>query len=414
MTQTRLFLAAALTAPLAALVVPAAGAQGQNPAERPFADPGNAEAKAMAAREGISTGEATRRLRLEHQAARAMARMAAQGQSEDQLIALEDGKVVVYRAPEAAPIDTVRATFDTDLQGAVTERPVAVSPRRLKAAVAALAPALAGAPGFIGFQLKRKAGELAVLSSDPAATQRFIADKGITLPEFARVAASDPIVLTATVRGGRPAPYTTGSTCAGGTWGFVVYETANPARRGILTAAHVSVENSSSPLYFPTSTTFTNCGSGTSQSLSKSWRGSSDVDTAARYGVDISYHRNASDTYDPSIWDGSAYRTVRYQFTPPTGSYLCKFGQITRKTCGTLQDSLIWSNGYGYMSWIAAEAGVALMVDKGDSGGPVWSGITYTDAVGITHAQWGKTNMLYSELATLQDRATGLALVQSP
>ncbi len=392
----------------------AASQTGGNAESRPFSDPGNQEAKALSARLNISVGQATKRLRLERNAARLAAKVRQQGKADEVVVALEGDKIVVYRGGDASMANVIATEIESDLRSEVSERELARTPRQLKDAVALIEPVLQSLPGFQGFRLKRKEGLATVLTTDVAATRQALDAALNDLPDFISVEQSDPIVLTAAVRGGRPAPYVKGSSCAGGTWGYVVYETAAPSRRGVLTAAHTSIENNLQPLVFTTATNITDCRSGTLQSYVKEYRGRVDSSTVARYGVDISYHRNSSDTYEPYIWDGSSYRPVRYQYTPVTGSYLCKFGQVTRQTCGVLQDDLIWSNGYGYMSWIKADAGVSLMVDKGDSGGPVWSGFTYTDGVGIVHAQWGPTNMLYSELATLQDRGMGLTLLTSP
>ncbi|MCA0978816.1 S1 family peptidase [Qipengyuania flava] len=403
-----------LLAVIAGLPTGAASQTSGNAETRPFNDPGNQEAKALAARLNISVGQATKRLRLERNAARLASKLKQEGKADEVVVALEGDKIAVYRGDEASVASDIATEIDSDLRPEVSERELARTPRQLKETVARLAPILQSVPGFQGFRIKRKEGLATVLTTDVTATRQALATGIPDLPDFISIEQSDPILLTAAVRGGRPAPYVKGSSCAGGTWGYVVYETAAPARRGLLTAAHVSIENSLQPLVFTTATAITDCRSGTLQSYVKEYRGRSDSSSVARYGVDISYHRNSSDTYEPYIWDGSSYRTVRYQYTPVTGSYLCKFGQVTRQTCGVLQDDLIWSNGYGYMSWIKADAGVSLMVDKGDSGGPVWSGFTYTDGVGIVHAQWGATNMLYSELATLQDRGMGLSLLTSP
>jgi hypothetical protein len=370
---------------------------------------------ALSQRIGITVEEASRRLRLQYEAAAVLDRLRQQGQADEVFINIEGGQAVLYRAP-ASSLDAqeVLNLFDPSLRPNVAQRTMPRAPKELRNAAERLIPVLQKTLGVVGIQLKRKEGQVVILVENVERTRALLAPLLANAPSYVSIQSSPPIELTAIVRGGRPAAYATGTTCAGGTWGYVVYETANSARRGVLTAAHVSEENQRKPLIFPTTSAITDCRSGTSQSYVNGWRGTSDSQSSPRYGVDISYHRNTTDTYEPSIWDGSSYRSVRYQFTPPAGSYLCKFGRTTGQTCGVLQADLIWSNGYGYMSWVKADAGISNMVDVGDSGGPVWSGFTYTDAVGIVHARWGATNLLYSELATLQDRGTGLTLLRSP
>ena len=286
------------------------------------------------------------------------------------------------------------------------------SPKELKSVVSSLAPTLAEAPGFQGFRVKQKDGTLTILTTDATAMQTFIEAQAISIPEFVSVEASDPIVLTATVRGGRAAQYST-SSCNGGTWGWVVYETANSARRGILTAAHVARANTVNSLVYPSKTSPTDCGTGSTQSLQKEWRGFNDPSAAASatYGVDMAYLRNSGDTYQRLYYDGSVDRYVHGSYLPPKGVRLCRYGQITKQACGTLQDDLIWSNGYGYMSYLFLDAGKT--TQQGDSGGPVWYGSTYTYATGLVHAVWGAgtQKMLYSEIVNLSNRGTGLEVL---
>ena len=71
-------------------------AQGQERSSfvQEFKDPGNSEAKAVAEREGISIGEATKRLRLERQAANLLYRLNRKGLADDVFAKIEDGKLV--------------------------------------------------------------------------------------------------------------------------------------------------------------------------------------------------------------------------------------------------------------------------------------------------------------------------------
>lgn len=378
-----------------------------------FRDPGNSEAKAVAEREGISVGEATKRLRLERQAANLLFRLNRKGVADDVVMRIEEGKLVIRQAAASPSIDSeIEGAIDSDLRGNISRQILKRSPRELKSVVASLAPALQGAPGFQGSRLKNREGELTILTTDADAMKAFVATEALTIPEFVSVEASAPIVLTATVRGGRPAQYDT-SSCNGGTWGWVVFETANTSRRGILTAAHVVRENTRSSLVYPNKTTATACGSGTTQSLVREWRGYNDpTDPAsATYGVDMAYLRNSGDTYQRLYYDGTGDKYVHGAYLPPKNVRLCRFGQITGQACGVLQDDTIWSNGYGYMSWLYLNSGKTTR--KGDSGGPVWYGSTYTYATGLVHAVWGEgsRSMLYSEVVNLSNRGTGLEIL---
>lgn len=95
--------------------------------------------------------------------------------------------------------------------------------------------------------------------------------------------------------------------------------------------------------------------------------------------------------------------------SPYGGEAVCKFGRTTKQTCGTVTPNMVWSNGYGYMSDVVANSNVpSPMNANGDSGGPIW--FSTGTAVGIVHASWGDRHMLFTDVAALYERGTGLQI----
>ena len=376
--------------------------------DAPLVDEGNAAAKALAAQEGISVGEATRRLRLSRQAANVAHRL--RGRETETINATYfDGADLVIVVPKAGQSrkSEIRNSFPAELRDSVKFRDVERSTKELKSVIARLAPVLKNLEGFQGIQIRGVQNDIVVLSTDVAATLAGIQAADLDLPDFVSVALSDPIRLTEAVYGGTAANFSAGD-CPGGTWGFIAVRTSD-GTPGVLTAGHTTDLARVSSLRYDY-LDFANCtGGSSSQSVISRLLGSNDDPNTHVPGIDLAWHRNSGSTYHPLFWDGVGWRYVTAVLSPYGGEAVCKFGRTTKQTCGTVTPNMVWSNGYGYMSDVVANSNVpSPMNANGDSGGPIW--FSTGTAVGIVHASWGDRHMLFTDVAALYERGTGLQI----
>lgn len=376
----------------------------------PLVDRANETAKALAASENISVGEATKRLRMMRQAANASSRAWSSGQ--DPLIRpmIKDGRVRVYRDKGRPNFDTdaILSEFDTDLRPLVDFAEIARPIGEMKAEIARLSRKLTQADAVAGLRIDVVNGTIGLLSTDPALTNKAVKAQGLTLPGFVQIETSEPIQLTDTGMAGMTAGLQASSTsCRGATWGFMAYQNGDILKPGLLTVAHVTRDNAITQLRLGQTSAASSCGTGTSwQTRRLDWRGGAYTD---RLGIDIAFHNQTSGTtYSPYFFDGAVNSKVLDVMFPAVGTKVCKFGVRTQKTCGTVEADLVWSNGYGYMTSVIVDAAYPLASDVGDSGGPVW--FSTNSAVGVEHAKWGANKFLYSELQALVQHGTGLTI----
>ncbi len=157
----------------------------------------------------------------------------------------------------------------------------------------------------------------------------------------------------------------TGSGCSSA---FAVKWGPNLNRYGLLTAGHCADETADSQRRQRRHGT---TGWGTFDRIA--FHDASDGDIAL-------YEPPSGDKMIPKFWNGVQVRTVKGWFPSSEGTWVCKWGQRTGKSCGTVGDVAV----AGYRSNVT---GNALRSYRGDSGGPVWRNIlTSTVATGIHSA----------------------------
>jgi hypothetical protein len=379
--------------------------------QEPFADRNGQAAKELAAGRNISTEAATRALRRMH-AAGLIARAFYLNEPGVAGVYSDDSgiTVAVKSGSVSVPAALARATAVIDPSLASLVRIVAVerSLSELQAEVSRLEAKLGQSEDLEGFSVTLDSNQVFILSSDvPRTTERVRTQIG-QLPPFVTIKASDPIEVTQQVFGGTAAN-TEVAGCP--TFGFTVQHT--DGRRGLLTVAHTDYTTLRFNGY--SATNLASCTGGTSMSQQYAWKGGPGVDSSGQteLGRDFAWFRGASSfTYEPLFWDGSNVAVVWSARYTAGGDRVCKFGRRTRKTCGAVTNELVYSQGYGYMSQVRAEAGVVQMNDIGDSGGPVW--FSTNTAVGIVHGKQGATYMLYNDIAALETRNLPVRVVIQP
>lgn len=366
----------------------------------PFSDPGNETAKEMAATLGISVGQATSSLRKSQNAARFAARM--QQLHPDRFAAVGityDGgnaRVVLYRTGDG-DLDTAGAA-SPDL-GNVQQQAVRFSRGQIKKRGKDLAGELAALGITADIAVSASEGQIRILARDPSAVEAAIASGDLELADYVSVEQFDGIQTTATEAIG--AGYAANTDTHNCTVGFTVRRTTT-TERGTTTAGHCGNRLRVSNSY---STSYSSSGQA----------GTSYVDqwirpTNADYGIDLQWHTPNSPAYAiPQIWTGTSWVGVTGGQDDLEGTFVCKYGRTTGRTCGNVDKYEYYSSGYyGYFPRVNRPSDAAPLNDSGDSGGPVYSGSL---AVGWVHGKDSSGNMYYTPLRNLVQNSTGIAVL---
>ncbi len=286
-----------------------------------------------------------------------------------------------------------RGGVEADLQGAIEVVSVGKSRRELKARAEGLAKQLGTTDALVGYRMAIATNRVELLSTNPEATRTGVRAKLGMVPEDVVVVESEPIELTVDQYGGTAANSGVTSGCP--TFGFVVARTTDSNDRGLLTVNHAA---STTMKYNGWSDANLNsCSGGTSISLKGRYQTASSVNL----GQDFAWYKDSAAIYNAYFWQGDAWGTVRSSIYPAGGITVCKFGRVTKKTCGTTTGNEVYNGSYGWMLEVRKSAGYAKMNDVGDSGGPVWNGSSA--AVGIVHAKQGTEIMLVAANYSLEE-----------
>lgn len=385
-----------------AITPPAGTAKGASFDEQ-FVDQGNLQAKELAARENISIGEATRRLRLEHNAAKAARRLAQQypdtfgGMEVDPNSSgirfkahFVGGSSPENRGKIATASSDPEVTSSTDVVSS------ALSVSAVKQLGASLVQQIRRASIEADVGVDPFTGRVTFLAKDSGALRNAISQGSITAPADYAIEQSNGIVSTTTLIAGAAwnAPYGNAALC---TTGFAVIY--NSVTKGISTAGHCDI-NSPAEYNATFSSMYGNTG-GVPLTFKQEWTSNN---------VDFQWHTaSSSNPISPEFWEGSTSVTVSGVAQSLSGETLCKFGRTTYKTCAKINSQWFFDkNGYGYFLRLDNTAPGAFLTKEGDSGGPVFSG---SIAKGWIHGRDDSGNAYYMPVTELYNNVPGMQVL---
>lgn len=371
--------------------------------DAPFNDPGNANAKQLAAQENISVGEATRRLRMKHKAAQLLNRLESQNPGSFSAMQMTEGpsgpQFVVYFV--GGPTETNRqrlssARPDTEIVNNVDIAESAMSIVEVKQLGAKLLQQIRSAGLDTDFGISPLDGGITFLAQNPAEMEKAITSGTISPQRPYKVQKSTGIIPTASLIAGAAwnAYYGDYAEC---TIGFpVIY---NSTTKGTSTAGHCTIDDQVE--YNATFATKYGDSGGISLSFKRQWTSDN---------LDIQWHTaSSSHTISTYYWDGTTSVLITGVQRVALGETLCKFGRTTGKTCGNVDPNWWWDKTYsGYFFRLNKPSGSSSLSLKGDSGGPVFSnGI----AKGWTHGTDAGGNAYFMAASEIYDKNTGLQVL---
>ena len=375
-----------------------------------FRDTGNATAKAVAEANGISVGEATRRLKIQRNAQRLERRLSERFPDSFGGIFFDEvnGKFTVFAGfAKAAPPSGQMAALvnDPELMANVETTPVKLSNRdetRFAERMGSIFPD----PIAVDYSIDKRSGVVSVFD-DPGQAHK---EQVETLArEFGLSVVYRPDL--------KPSP--TAIMIGGGFWGGQSYLVGSTREYPICTmgfAAFGDIDVRQADGTYRTErklglTTAGHCASGrASTSDPATWQPNTpseynaydrvygdtggialDFDTRRNNqwssGIDLQFQTHlTSDQISPHYWNGSQSVPVlsRSAAPPSVGADVCKWGRTTKWDCGKVEavsrrstDSVVWS--FTMYSPSGAD-----MAERGDSGGPVALG---NEIIGWVYAE---------------------------
>lgn len=295
---------------------------------------------------GVSVDEAVRRLRLQVEVGGLDAMLSIQEPSFAGLWIEHQPKYrVVVRFQDPSAEGRLRARVaGTALEGLIENRPAAASLAQLEKRRDAAKQRIQRLGFAVDTDINIQENRVEIHSDRAQSLRAAIAAERANLPERVEVMAVPALAKPSVLRGGDP-----GYTCTGG---FIVRYKDSFGEIGISTAAH--------------------CGNyQTFQGLALPFRYESFYDSA-----DVQWHSACGYTdVNNEFNSGLGYRAcvgTRSRGDQTVGTYVCKWGTTTGRTCGYIQsrhaepsyvpssdDTFVRVNGYG-----------AILSAPGDSGGP--------------------------------------------
>lgn len=365
--------------------------------EGPFADPGNLQAKELATREGISVGEATRRLRMMHKAGQLARRLEQQAPETFAGMEVDDSPAgirfkahFVGGASEANRSRLAAAGPDPEIAGNTDVADASLSISAVKQLGNSLLQQTLQAGVNTDFGIDPFSGRVTFLAKDPAALRRAIANGVVRAPQDHQIEQSEGIIPTTALIAGAAynAQYGNYAKC---TMGFSIL--SNSTTRGASTAGHCDIH---SPAQY-NATFGSNYGDagGVTLTFRQEW---------VTNNLDFQWHTVASPhTIEPQFWEGSSAVTVTGAAQSFAGETLCKFGRTTGKTCGTVDSQWWYDSPYGYFLKLNNAS-----VIEGDSGGPVFSG---SIAKGWIHGRDGSGNGYFMPVTELYNKVPSMQVL---
>jgi streptogrisin C len=305
------------------------------------------DAASYAIENGVSMDEAVRRLRLQDEVGRLEEMLSIQEPTFAGLwIEHAPQYRVVARFEDPSAAGRLRARVaGTPLAGLIEARPAAVSLAKLEERRTAALQHARRVRFAVDTDINVKENRVEIYSDRPQALRAALATARVTLPERVEVIAVPGLAEPAVLRGGDGDPgYCTG--------GFTVRST-DSASLGISTAGHCDNYHAFQGVSLPF--------------VSEIFYDAGDVQWHSACGyMDVSNEFNS----------GLGYRActgTRLRSQQAIGTYVCKWGNTTGRTCGYIQSKTYnpsYIPGNGEDSYIRVNGYGANLVSPGDSGGP--------------------------------------------
>lgn len=336
-----------------------------------FAQPSTPPSKALledaasyAADNGVKPEEAVRRLRLQGDI----------GRLEEMLIAQEPGfagmwlehepkyRLVVRFQNPSAEARLQERLAGTSLEGmAVEVRPAAITLAELEERHAAAVQRIRRLGLAVDSDLNIKENRVEIYSESSQAVRAALSSARATLPGGVEIITVPALAKPAVLRGGDGDPgYCTG--------GFTVRSTYSPGVVGISTAGHCGNVQLFQGMALPFQ--------------AEIFYDAADVQWHSACGyTDVSNEFNSGLGYRPCTG-------TRSRIQQTTGTYVCKWGTATGRTCGYIQSKSYnpsYIPGNGEDSFIRVDGRGVRMTAPGDSGGPWFvDGLAYGITSGTT------------------------------
>ncbi|MDQ3287309.1 MAG: S1 family peptidase [Pseudomonadota bacterium] len=352
-----------------------------------FSDPGNAKAKHFAQERGTSIGEATSKLRRQAALAMFIERLKDRHPDTFSYVAVNADSIEVGLTDPSIDITALLppglATVQK-VQAVYSEKGTYARLEELKRQLVS-----AGLKD-VSVGVNPETGRIELLTKTAqAAVQRAIASGAIDSPHGIEV-IEDEIIPLGYIDAGKAynVDPTYCSDYCGGTTGFSLGDYAG-TRRYTSTAGHM---DNNRARYNTSLTSSYSSGGDTLQLPTDMFN----------YSLDIQYAQptdTAGDTPVPYFWDGSTYVPVENYTYPTENVVFCKFGRVTKKTCGTHGPTTVYSNpqwNANYLRRIPNPGTGTSFVQEGDSGGPVFYG---NWALGWIHGRNGNYDLYYTPVS---------------
>lgn len=304
------------------------------------------DAASYAADNGVSLDEAVRRLRLQVEAGLLdeMLRNQEAGSFAGLWIEHEPQYRVVVRFQDPSSEGRLRARIaGTPLEGLVEALPAAVALAQLEERRSAALQRVRQVRFAVDSDINVKENRVEVYTDRPQALRAALATARVTLPERVEIVAVPRLAEPLVLRGGDA-----GSSCTGG---FTVRHNYS-GHVGISTAAHCGNTQYFQGLWLPFQ--------------SEDQQGNQDVQWHSACGyIDVSNEFNSGIGYRACIG-------TRHRDQQAIGSYVCKWGMTTGRSCGYIQTK---SYSISYVSssastFVRVDGGYTDLSGPGDSGGP--------------------------------------------
>lgn len=358
----------------------------QTAQRREFSDPGNEKAKTFAQERGTSLGEATSQLKRQAALVMFIERLKARHPDKFSYVTVGADTVEVGLTDPSVDLTALLPQGLAKVQkvkAVYSEQGTYARLEELKRQLAA-----AGIED-VSVGVDPKTGKTELLTKKSREAVRQAVASGAIKSEHGIEVIEDEIVALGLIDGGKAYNVDT-NYCVeycGGTTGFTLGDSLGG--RYTSTAGHIDNNRAR----YNTSLTSTYSSGG--DSLQKPTE-------MFNYKLDIQYAKPTDTTNDkpgPYFWDGSYYVAVEDYTYPTEGVVFCKFGRITKKTCGTHGPTTVYSNSkwnVTYLRRIVNPGTGSNFVIEGDSGGPVF----YNSwALGWVHGRNDNYDLYYTPVS---------------
>lgn len=363
-----------------------------------FNDPGNEKAKRFAQERGTSVGEATSQLKRQAALLMFIERLKARHPDKFSYVTVSADTVEVGLTDPSVDLTALLPQGLAKVQkvkAVYSEQGTYARLEELKRELAA-----AGIED-VSVGVDPKTGKTEFLTKKSRkAVQQAVASGAITSGHEIEV-IDDEIVTLGPIDGGKAYNVDTNycTEYCGGTTGFTLGDAAGG--RYTSTAGHIDNNRAR----YNTSLTSTYSTGG--DALVKPTE-------MFNYKLDIQYAKPTDTTNDypgPYFWDGSYFEAVENYTYPAEGVVFCKFGRMTKKTCGTHGPTTVYSNAnwnVTYLRRIVNPGTGSNFVIEGDSGGPVFYG---NWALGWIHGRNSNYDLYYTPVSDFKSVQQAVDLV---